>query len=140
MKYRDAPAAGDDDSGSDTQDLSGRTLANAPTVTGTLSPTLVLGLPWKITARFGIDVAYRGDQYSAVDLDSHSFQNAYTLLGAHLLLGSDDKRWSFVVNGNNLTDKRTLDLVFDNSVYANTYTAQQSPLRSVSATLRLGFF
>lgn len=140
VKYRNAPAAGDDDSGADTQDLSGRTLANAPTITGTLSPTLVLGLPWKTSARFGVDVSYRGDSYSAVDLDRHSYQNAYTLLGAHLLFGSDDNRWSFVVNGNNLSNKRTLDLVFDNSVYADTYTAQQSPLRSVSATLRVNFF
>jgi iron complex outermembrane receptor protein len=140
VKYKNAPAAGDDDSGADTQDLSGRTLANAPTVTATLSPAFTLGLPWKSSARFGVDVSYRGDQYSAVDLDSHSHQRAYTLLGAHLWLGSDSGRWSFVVSGNNLSNKRTLDLVFDNSVYANTYTAQQSPLRSVSATFKLGFF
>jgi iron complex outermembrane receptor protein len=140
VQYRNAPAAGDDDSGADTQDLSGRTLTNAPTITGTLSPTVVLGLPWKTSARFGVDVSYRGDSYSAVDLDEHSYQGAYTLLGAHLLFGSDDDRWSFVINGNNLTDKRTLDLVFDNSVYANSYTAQQSPLRSVSATLKVNFF
>lgn len=140
VKYRNAPAAGDDTSGADTQDLSGRTLANAPTITGTLSPTLIVPLPWKTSARLGLDVSYRGDSYSAVDLDEHSYQGAYTLLGAHLLFGDEAGHWSFVVNGNNLTDKRTLDLVFDNSVYADTYTAQQSPLRSVSATLKVNFF
>jgi len=29
--------------------------------------------------------------------------------------------------------------VFDHSVFASTYVAQQNPLRSVSATLRYGF-
>jgi iron complex outermembrane receptor protein len=139
VKYRDAPAASDDTSGSDTQDLSGRTLANAPTITGTVSPTLVFGLWPKASAHFGVDVAYRGDSYSSVDLDQHSYQSGYYLLGAHVMVGDDAGRWSIVVNGNNLTDKRTLDLVFDNSVYKHTYTEQQSPLRSVSATLKVGF-
>ena len=61
------------------------------------------------------------------------------LLGARLAFTSADERWQFVVNGTNLTDKRTLDLVFDHSVFASSYVAQQNPLRSVSATLRYGF-
>ena len=138
VNYENAPAASEDGD-AETQDLSRRTLANAPRVTATLSPQLHFGLPWNATGLFGIDVSHRGDQYSAVDLDSHSFQKAYTLLGARLVLTSGDEHWQFVVNGTNLTDKRTLDLVFDHSVFASTYVAQQNPLRSLSATLRYSF-
>ncbi|EIT68985.1 MULTISPECIES: TonB-dependent receptor [Hydrocarboniphaga] len=138
VKYDNAPAASEN-ADAETQDLSGRTLANAPRVTATLSPQLHFGLPWNASGLLGIDLSHRGDQYSAVDLDTHSFQKAYTLLGARLALTSADERWQFVVNGTNLTDKRTLDLVFDHSVFASTYVAQQNPLRSVSATLRYGF-
>jgi iron complex outermembrane receptor protein len=152
VSYTTAPAAdedideennggpGDHDPDNDgKQDLSGRTLANAPRITGTLSPQLSFPLFAGLSGQIAVDVSYRGDQYSAVDLDSHSFQEAYTVLGARMSVTSGDGRWLFVVNGNNLTDKRTLDLVFDHSVFADTYVAQQNPLRSVSATLRYSF-
>lgn len=158
-RYREAPSAeedvqdgpdepestdpnGDNDPDEDgDQDLSGRTLANAPKLSGTLSPMLSFALPVGegegegLGLRLGLDLSYRGDQYSAQDLDSHSFQEAYTLVGARIAVGRDDGRWLFTVNGNNLTDEQILDLVFDHSVFADSYVGIQIPGRSLSATL-----
>ena len=135
LRYENAPAPAE--SGADVQDLSGRTLAHAPKFTAALSPILSLPL-WDsgLLLRLGADASYRSSQYSAIDLDSHSYQGGYWLFGARAILASEEHGWSIIVNGNNLADERALDLVFDHSVFANTYTAQQIAQRSVSATLR----
>jgi iron complex outermembrane receptor protein len=123
-----------------TQDLTGRTLAHAPTITASLSPEISLPLYHDLGASFGVDLSYRGKQYSSADLDSHSFEKAYALLGARLLLGPASRSWGFIVNGANLTNHRTPALVVNNPVYAHTYSAQEvAPLRSWSASVEVGF-
>ena len=52
------------------------------------------------------------------------------------MFGPSDERWAIIVAGTNLSDKRAKDLVFDNSVYADTYVSQQIPLRSLVASFR----
>jgi iron complex outermembrane receptor protein len=115
------------------QDLSGRTLANAPTVTLSASPTLRFPLPYSesLVLAWSLDVSYRGDQYSATDLDPHSYQSGYTLLGSRLVLSPKSRRWALVASGSNLTDERKLDLVFDHSVFNNSFVGQQIAGRSL---------
>lgn len=136
--FRNAPAA--PESGDETQDLSGRTLPHAPRMTATLSPAVTLPLAGDLGAMFGVDVSYRSEQYSSGDLDSHSFEPAYTLVGARLLVGPASGTWSVIVNGSNLTDERVATLVVNNPVYANTYTCQGvAPPRTWSASLKVSF-
>ena len=117
------------------QDLGGRTLANAPTVTLSASPMLLFPLPLPLAPglRLGwaVDVSYRGTQYSATDLDPHSRQSGYTLLGSRLILGPESKRWAIIASGSNLTDERKLDLVFDHSVFNDSFVGVQTPRRSL---------
>lgn len=115
------------------QDLSGRTLANAPTVTLSASPTLLFPVPYSdsLGLAWSVDVSYRGDQYSATDLDPHSYQAGYTLLGSRLVLAPKSRRWAIVASGSNLTDERKLDLVFDHSVFNNSFVGQQISGRSL---------
>lgn len=115
------------------QDLSGRTLANAPTVTLSASPTLLFPVPYSesLGLAWSLDVSYRGDQYSATDLDPHSYQSGYTLLGSRLVLSPKNRRWAIVASGSNLTDERKLDLVFDHSVFNNSFVGQQIAGRSL---------
>lgn len=115
------------------QDLSGRTLANAPTATFSASPTLLFPVPYSesLGLAWSVDVSYRGDQYSATDLDPHSYQTGYTLLGSRLVLSPKSRRWAIVASGSNLTDERKLDLVFDHSVFNNSFVGQQISGRSL---------
>ncbi|HVT36372.1 MAG TPA: TonB-dependent receptor [Nevskiaceae bacterium] len=123
-----------------TQDLTGRTLQHAPRATATLSPAVTLPLLRNYAAMFGVDFSYRGQQYSSGDLDSHSFEAAYTLLGARLVVGPQDLGWSFIVNGSNLANHRGAALVVNNPVYPHTYSAQETiPLRSWSASIQARF-
>jgi len=140
--YPNAPAAedGNDSCGipdeDGRQDLSGCTLPNAPEFTAALSPLFTLPIGETYALRWGVDLSYRGEQYSASDLDAHSRQGGYTLIGSRLVFGPSDERWAIIVAGTNLSDKRAKDLVFDNSVYADTYVSQQIPLRSLVASFR----
>ncbi len=135
--YPDAPPPADSDE--ETQDLSGRTLANAPESTFTLTPEITFPELLGIVPRLAVDISRRGDQYSATDLDPYSFQAAYTLYGARLVFASVSDRWALVLRGRNLTDERVYDQVFDSAVFDQTYGAQATPERALSATLRVNF-
>ncbi|MGH8444537.1 MAG: TonB-dependent receptor [Solimonas sp.] len=138
LRYTDAPAASEQQ-GQDTQDLSGKTLAHAPRFTGALSPIVTLPVWDGLALKLASDLSYRSGQYSSVDLDSHSHQDGYLLVGGRIVLVPDTGSWAFIVSGNNLSNKRALDLVFDNAVFANSYVAQQIPLRSIAATLQVNW-
>ncbi|MDD3763358.1 MAG: TonB-dependent receptor [Nevskiales bacterium] len=143
LSYPNAPPTEAQSAGNqETQDLTGKTLANAPTVSASLSPTLSLPLPWTrdVGLQWTVDFSYRGDQYSATDLDPRTFQDGYWLLGTRVVIGAEDGRWALVLAGQNLTDERALDLVMDHSVFANTYVAQQIPLRSWTASLQANWY
>ena len=120
------------------QDLGGRTLANAPTLTVSASPMLLFPVPLAPSLRLGwtVDVSYRGTQYSATDLDPHSRQAGYTLLGSRLILGPESRRWAIIASGANLTDERKLDLVFDHSVFNDSFVGVQVPRRSFLLSLQ----
>lgn len=136
-KYENAPAA-QEDGDAETQDLSGRTLAHAPKFSGTLSPIITTALPFvdALSLKIAADLSYRSGQYSSVDLDSHSHQDGYLLVGGRIVLLPDSDRWSVILSGTNLTNKHALDLVFDHAVFANSYVAQQIPLRSLAASVQ----
>ncbi len=136
-RYSDAPPT--EGSDEDSQDLSGRRLANAPETTLSLTPELTLPGAFGVVPRVAVDISHRGDQYSATDLDPFSFQSAYTLYGARLVLASANDRWALVLRGRNLSDERVKDLVIDSAVFADTYVVQATPERSLSATLRVNF-
>lgn len=143
LRYTNAPPTEDQqEQDMDVQDLSGRSLANAPEVTASISPLVSLPFPFgrDLGIQIGVDLSYRGDQYSATDLDPRSFQSGYLLLGSRVVLGRNDGTWSLVLAGRNLTDERALDLVMDHSVYSRTYIAQQIPLRSVSLSLQAQWY
>ncbi len=118
-----------------TQDLSGRTLPRAPKITASLSPTISLPLGRALGIELAADISHRGEQYLTLDLDSHAFQRAYTLVGARISLGAQDERWGVTLRASNLTDVDALGFVADHNLYANSYFATQIPPRHLSLTL-----
>ncbi len=133
--YPDAPAAAESDDGSGIQDLSGRTLPKAPRLTLSLHPRITLPLGRQLILQWGLDISHRGDQYVEVDLDSHSFQSAYTLIGSHLAIGPHSGRWGLILRGENLTSAKALSFVGDHNLFADSYFATQIPLQRMSATI-----
>lgn len=129
------PATSDEE----TQNLTGRTLANAPTHTLSVNPEFTLPQFRELQARLALDFSYRGDQYSAPDLDENAFQKAYVTIGARLVLTPNDGPWSAVMRVNNLTDNRVKDLVIDSAVFDSTYVVQTTQGRSASMSLQFTF-
>lgn len=92
---------------STTQDLSGRTLANAPThslsLTGqyrwALSGTALTAFTWGELSR-------RSQYFTSQNLDPRFLQPAYTQINARA--GIEGKAWSLELWGRNLTDKNVL--------------------------------
>ncbi len=133
--YPDAPAAAENDDGSDIQDLSGRSLPKAPRLTLSVHPRITVPLTRQLVLQWGLDISHRGDQYLEVDLDSHSFQSAYTLIGSHLAIGPHSGRWGLILRGDNLTSAKALSFVGDHNLFADSYFATQIPLRRLSASI-----
>jgi iron complex outermembrane receptor protein len=121
------------------QDLSGKTLPKAPTITASLSPVVNLPLSSSLGMEIGADISYRGEQYLALDLDPHSYQEAHTLIGARISVGDLDEIWSLTLRGTNLTDVKALSFVADHNLYADSYFATQIPSRSLSLSLSVNW-
>jgi outer membrane receptor protein involved in Fe transport len=120
------------------QDLAGKTIAFAPKVTATLTPTLSYYLG-SFVGSVAVDVLYQGDQYTDTDLDPNTHVPAYTKYAAHLSLTQPGGWWTVAVGGNNLTDVRVLNQVTDAPFFPGTYFAQQASGRQAFGTVTLSF-
>ena len=72
-------------------------------------------------------------------LDRGLVGHGLLLAAGSLVLASASDHWALVLRGRNLTDERVRDLVFDSSVFENTYVAQSTAERTASVTLRVNF-
>lgn len=128
-RYDAAPAPIADGIGA-LQDLSGRTLAFAPELSATISPTLeytIAAFPLKIAA----NIHFRDEHYTDSDLDPATRIPATTTYSAHIALSSSDERCNVLIGGKNLTDERTLNQVIDTAMFPGTYNPSQNPGRLV---------
>ncbi|MGJ8668783.1 MAG: TonB-dependent receptor [Oceanococcus sp.] len=135
--YPDAPAPISEGIGA-LQDLSGKTLAFAPKLTGTLSPTLDFEL-----GGFGLKaiatLQYRDAHYTDTDLDEATRIPATTTYAAHVSLTTPDDRWTLTVGGKNLTDERTLNQVIDTAMFPGTYNPSQNPGRLLYGAIKVSW-
>jgi len=132
-RYPGAPAPIDDGIGM-TQDLDGKRMAFAPSLSVAVMPRLdfLLG---SYAAQVGADALYQGDQYTDVDLDEATYVPAHWKLGARVKVTRADEAWSLTLGGSNLTDERVLNQVLDAILFPETYFAQQSAGRTLFASL-----
>lgn len=108
----------------DTQDLSGKRIAFAPSKTATLTPTLSLPLFGSLVTQLSVDLLYQGDQYTDTDLDPNTYVDDYMMVSARISLADEQGLWSITFGGSNLTDKRVLNQVTDATFFPGTYFAQ----------------
>ena len=107
-----------------TQDLSGRELAFAPDYTASVSPTLSLPL-FGNGLRLSVDWLYKGDQYTDIDLDPHTFVPAHTTYSARIIYADPEGSWAFALGGTNLTDENYASQVVDAAFFPGAYGVTQ---------------
>ena len=136
--YPDAPApATSQDS---TQDLSGRTLSNAPRWTAAAIPSFTLPLPRGLLATLAIETLYRSQRYVDVDLDPVTLQKATTELNGRLVFGTRAGGWTLSLAARNLTREVIVDQVLDQPLAAGNYVASRADRgRRLSANLIVEF-
>lgn len=87
------------------QDLSGKTLPNAPSATLTADATYTAFDDTRGRLELGVNLTYAASQYFEVFNVSRLEQGAYTLVGAHATYVTTDGRRRLTVWGRNLTDE-----------------------------------
>ncbi|MEM8493704.1 MAG: TonB-dependent receptor [Pseudomonadota bacterium] len=106
------------------QDLAGQTLTYAPEWSANINAVYTHPLTPTLDLRTSVDVNYRDEFYSALDLDPNTVHESYTQLNVRMTLASNDGKWSVSLIGKNLTDEVTYawrnDVAFTNS---NSYFA-----------------
>ncbi|NKF21824.1 TonB-dependent receptor [Solimonas marina] len=130
--YPDAPACAvpsecpNTNSDGTTQDLSGRTLSNAPRWTAAAVPSFTTLVPGGALATFAVDVLYRSGRYVDVDLAPEKYQPATTELNARVVLGSRQGNWMLSLAARNLTQEKIVDQVLDEPLAPGNYAASRS--------------
>ncbi|TJY60822.1 TonB-dependent receptor [Sinimarinibacterium sp. CAU 1509] len=126
-------------SAQDTQDLSGKRIAFAPSKTATLTPTLSLPLFAGLVTQLSVDVLYQGDQYTDTDLDPNTYVDDYTMYSARISLSDEQGLWAVTFGGSNLTDRRVLNQVTDATFFPGTYFAQLGGGRQLFGSISINW-
>lgn len=111
------------------QDLSGKPLAFAPRVNGSLYANwLFTILPSRgIALLVGADAFHEGGKFLDTDNDPNTYQKAVTKFNARLGLKSDAQHWSAILNVKNLTGEKDLFLVLDELMINGNYVGGANP-------------
>ena len=123
-----------------TCDLSGRSLFRAPKWTGNVNLNYQAPLfSWPVDVIAGVGATYKGFEYMDSDLDPLDSQNGYWLYNASLGLKSSEDRWSFAIQGKNLSNALVKVFSGDVPLEAGAHWALANPPRTISATLQIKF-
>ncbi|MEM1404668.1 MAG: TonB-dependent receptor [Pseudomonadota bacterium] len=106
------------------QNLAGETLTYAPEWSANISAQYSTSITSNLDFTTAVEVNYRDEFYSALDLDPNTIHDSFTQLNMRVTLASNDGKWSVSLLGKNLTDEVTYawrnDVAFTNS---NSYFA-----------------
>ena len=117
------------------QDLSGKPLAFAPRVNGSLYANWQFPvLPSKgIVVLLGADVFHEGGKFLDTDNDPNTYQKAVTKINARLGLRSLPQRWSAFLNVKNITGEKDLFLVLNELEITGNYVGGANPSKPYAA-------
>ena len=133
--FHDAPDAA---TKSNTGDLSGQRLYNAPLWTGTAGLEYGIKLDNAMRPYAGIDYSFRSGYYGTVEHGPGSYVSAYSLSNARLGVSGRSNLWDISIWVRNLFDKQYLTAVYP--IYGvGDYGAVAGDPRTYGATLRLNF-
>ena len=113
-------------------DLSGKTAAQTPKVSASLSAAYNIPIDKHLEMDLVLDLNYRDDVYRQDDLDKHTFDGAATYVNASVNLVSVKNSWDVTLRGNNLTDVESYDMGTDVPLASGAHVVLVSPPRSYS--------
>ena len=103
--------------------MSGRETPFAPRLSASFSPSIKFPI-WPqrhIGGLFGIDVLYQGEHYLDVDLAPASHQAATTKINARLGIAPLNRRWSLILNANDLSGEQERAVLIDQPQFPGNY-------------------
>jgi len=119
-------------------DLSGKTAAQTPEFSGSVSLVYESSLTDTLTLGLGMDVSYRDESYRQDDLDENALDDASTQVNALVRVTSIDG-WSVMLNGNNLTDEESFTLSQDVPLASGAHFVQPIRPRTFTVSAKYEF-
>jgi outer membrane receptor protein involved in Fe transport len=113
-------------------DLSGKTAAQTPEISASLSAAYNIPVAEHLEMDLVLDLNYRDDVYRQDDLDEHTIDDAATYINASVNLASVTNTWVVTLRGNNLTDIESYDMGIDVPLASGAHVVSVSPPRSYS--------
>jgi len=127
----------------DVQDLSGKSIANAPKWSGSGSAQYRFTLPGDLEVTTFAQALYRDSYFTLTTLDPVAVQPSYWKFDARISVADPDGRWNLSLIGRNLTDELTSSFIqpvapiIENPT--RTYNGFVDPGRSFVLQLRLSY-
>jgi iron complex outermembrane recepter protein len=119
-------------------DLSGKTAAQAPKVSASLTAAYYMYLgEYQLKTNIGLN--YNSKAYRQDDLDPHSLSQARTLVDASLVLAPAQGKWELALIGKNLTNKQYFDFVNDTPLFPGAHSFIPQVPRSLTLSFRYKF-
>lgn len=107
--FRSATAAPDDNVLADGScDLSGKTNAFSPDVSGSFNIDYFKEVTDSLELKANLEVIYKSDYFTNGDLNPYTKQDSYAKLNARIALISLDSNWTVALLGKNLTDEEII--------------------------------
>lgn len=117
-------------------DLSGKTAANAPEFSASLSANYIVEIG-DFELNNNLDINYAGEQYRQADLDPIALADATTIVNASISLSQPYNNWKLSLIGKNLTDEQSFMYINDVPLFAGAHNFTQIAPRSI--TLRFSY-
>lgn len=120
-------------------DLSGRTSAQTPDYTASLSALYEQPLSENLNLNYGLDILFRGKSFRQEDLDINALDDSSVYVNALLSLYSTNETWSIILNAYNLTDEESFDLGQDVPLASGAHFIQPKAPRSFAVSVLYNF-
>jgi len=123
-----------------TRDVQGKIITQAPRFQGSGSLNVeqpIPGTSW--TWLMNSNVSYRSKHSTGSDLHPLKAERAYWLLNGQLGIRSPDQRWSLVLWGENLTNKRYATIIADTPFQTGSFSAFMGTPRLYGLTARYAY-
>lgn len=126
-------------SGTCTQNLTDRGIANAPEWSASISLDHEMLLNEALLLRSHLDIGYTDEQYLAADLDPHTLEESHYMVNGRVALSNGDGSWEVALVGKNLTDEEVRTFSTDPLLLSGAYFAHMDAPRTLSVQLKLNY-
>lgn len=117
-------------------DLSGRPLPGIPDWTASTSLTYLMTID-QLRIYSWLQYSYKGDRYTAPDLDPVSHQDSVSIINASVTVLGSTEAWQLIFWGKNITDEEYTDSMFDSNGLPGNHNGYPGDPRTYGMTIKL---